>query len=343
LAALVLAALAASTAVAQDATIDRPDDVEFAKALVEHGYPDLAERFLGMLVQRGDFGRKAMASTRLVALDHRRHAAMRLEDPTARRTALLEVLSATDEFIAAHAGQPASNACREGLAELCGAIGDATAACLQTAPEAAAAEKLRADGDAIFRRAEREAQTSIADLEARVARGEPLEAKLFGQHWAAARLLYRHALVFARGSAERTTLCEAALAAFDEFEIVFGTGLEIRQRDIDVALCLHELGKDEEALDTLDRVISVRESFGEKEAGVWPVGDREVVAIVCEAMDCKFRILREVDRDDAALATGADYFASTRDALTTPSGPRFAGELALALVARAASFLRLLR
>src|SRR5262245_19008213 len=100
LAAFVLGALAASPAFAQDATIDRPDDVAFANALVRHGYPHLAERFLGMMLRRGHFGSKATAGVRFVALDNRRHAAMRLEDPMARRAALLDVLAAMDEFIA---------------------------------------------------------------------------------------------------------------------------------------------------------------------------------------------------------------------------------------------------
>ena len=69
LAALVLAAGTASAAFAQDATIDRPDDIEFAKALVEHDYPDLAERFLGMLVRRDKRGDDAMPAVRLALLD----------------------------------------------------------------------------------------------------------------------------------------------------------------------------------------------------------------------------------------------------------------------------------
>jgi len=338
LAAIVLAALAASTAFGQDETIDRPDEIEFARALVEHGYPDLAERFLGMLVRRGERGSKATAPARLGLLEARRRSAMRLEGPAARRRALRDVLAETDAFIDAYADTAASRLCREGLAQLCGAIGDATTACVQTATDAAAAEELRADADAIFRRAEREAQTSIAALEARVARGEPFEAELFDARWAAPRLLYRHALLFPRGSADRKALCESALRAFEEFE--GGWGLATLRPDIDVALCLHELGRDESALETLDRVIRVRESFGEKEAGVWPVGDREVVAIVCEAMHRKFRMLRELGRDDAALATGADYFVSTRDALSVPSAPRFACELAVALIDRVVSFHR---
>lgn len=319
--------------------LNKKDDIEFAKSLVANGYPDLAERLLGVVEKTGGAasGAEAKAVIELIKLDIAQEAALKIEDPVKRKDELVKVLAAKEKFIETYKGTQASEDCRNGLPDLYGTIGETIANAIKKLKDEKQLEALRSEGDAIFLRAEAASKQRIEELKAIPDRDDEAEFKLQAAYYNYARTLYLHSLIFSPGSGKRIELCNAALTEYGEFELNYTETLLNIYASIDTGLCLKEIGKPAEAVASIDQAISVRESWGEKQKVVgpdnkpklvWPVGDRSIVDIVCYGMLQKMLILKEMKKQADVIAVGQDYFDSTQEPWDSPSSMAVAREVA---------------
>lgn len=332
---LVVAGSAVAAHARDGDILDGRDDVEFARALGREGYPDLAKTLLGAVRRSGRGAAEADLAERAIDLRAQFAAARLVADPASRFERLVAVVEGMESFASGAAGTPDAEQTRDCLQDAYASLADSVAAAVARAPGAAAAGALREKAVAFFLRAETAAKARI-DAAKNVADPADEWWELSSAEFAYARLLYRHAFVLPAGSPDRASLCEAALAAFDEFELdAEGVSLLTVHAAIDAGVCLAEIGRSGEALASYDRAIAVREQFGPRDtrSGVFPVGDREIAALVCHATLQKMLLLRAMKRTGDVVSTGRDYFASVPRPLEAPAAPAVATEFGDALCA----------
>jgi tetratricopeptide (TPR) repeat protein len=329
-------------ALAQDASVlNGKDDIEFARALVDNGYPDLAERLLAVKVKAGSAGGQADAQVAAIKLDVAQDAASRIEDPVARNEALVKVLADKEKFIEDFKGKDAAEDVRNALPDLYNLIGDAITEALKKTTDNKALESLRSKGDALFTKAEQAMKDRITVLNAVVDKTEADEHRLEAARYNYPHTMYFHAKLFPEKSAERMDLCKAALTKLDEFDLQSSSGDEpsflTYYAYIDSGLCLQEIGKPDQAIQKFDKTISLRESWGpmDEKTGVWPMPAeaRDVADLVGYATYQKVVVLRETKKPAEVVAVCKDFFASMPKASDSPYSRVLARELADAQLA----------
>jgi tetratricopeptide (TPR) repeat protein len=313
-----------------------PDDTdELAAALIAQGWPDLAEDLLARASR--DRGltwdeEAAAASAHLAVLQE---AASGIADPYWRKEALLDLLAQTDTFVGRFEGIPAAEQRRKDLPGLCSDIGEAIIDAIGKSQDASATESLRAQGETVFARAEKQLKARIDAVGAAEDLDEEQNCALMSDRYNHARLLYFHALVFPRESARRKELCTAALKEYDEFDLHYGDGDEPSilafYAYVDRGLCLEETGAPDEAIKSFEKTIELREWWGPKdESGVWPIpaGTEDVIDLVCYATLQKAIVLRGQKKLDDVVRVGRDWFVSMPKPFGAPSSMVLAWELA---------------
>ena len=320
---LLTAALVVSLpafAAAQDASVlNKKDDIEFAKALVEKGYPDLAERLLAVIEKSGSSGGEARPTAELIRLDVAQDAALKIDDLVKRKDALVKVLHDKVKFGDANKGTAAAEDCKNRLPDLYGTIGETITSAIRKEKDQQLLEKLRDEGDKLFQQAEEAANARKAEAKTKYEQ-DPTNPDVEFAYQAASynvcRTLYLHSLLFTLGSGKRNEMIEAALKAYDEFDLDFSDTIFNIYAAIDTGNSLKDLNKPKEALDCLDRAISVRESFGEKDkkSGRWPIGSRDIADIVAYGMFQKMLVLKDMKQSAEMIAVAEDYDATMPDA-----------------------------
>lgn len=319
--------------------LNKKDDIDFAKALVANGYPDLAERLLGVVEKTGGAatGPEAKAIIDLIKLDVAQELAMKLDDLVKRKDELVKVLTAKEKFIETYKGTQASEDCRNGLPDLYGTIGETITQAIKKLKDEKVLEALRSEGDGLFLRAEAASKQRIEELKAIDPKDDDIEFKLMSARYNYARTLYFHSLLFSPGSGKRIELCNSALYEYGEFDLEYTDTIFNIYAAIDVGLCLKEIGKPAEGVASIDQAIQVRESWGEKVKVtgpdnkpklVWPIGARDVVDIVCYGMLQKMLILKEMKKPADVIAVGQDFFDSTPEPWESPQSMAVAREVA---------------
>jgi tetratricopeptide (TPR) repeat protein len=335
-----------AVASAQDASVlNKKDDLEFARALRDNGYPDLAERLVVVIEKQGG-GSGGMSE--LIRLDIAQDNAMKIDDLVKRKDALVKVLADKIKFANANRGTPAAEDCRNRLPDLYGAIGEAITAAIRKEKDDVTLNKLRDEGDKLFLQAEEASKAREAEAKAEYEKDPTNQDAEFAYQAAsynACRTLYLHSLLFTLGSGKRNEMIETALKAYDEFDLNFSDTIFNIYAAIDTGNCLKDLGKSKEALDCLDRAISVRESYGEKvkdaavvKAGekprmVWPIGTRDIADIVAYGMFQKMLVLQDMKQTAEMIAVAEDYDASIPDSWELSSALNIYRELAEAKLA----------
>jgi hypothetical protein len=315
---LVIALPALALAQDKSCLSDRgTDDVDFAKALVANGYPDLAERLLGAVEKFGKGADQAKAQIAAIKLDVAQDNAQKITDPIERKNALVKVLGDKEKFIEEFKGKDAAEEVRSLLPELYNLIGESIAAALKKEKDEKALDALRSEGDKLFQKAEEALKERIAALKGIADRSEADENKLQAARYNYPHLMYYHSLIYPAGSSQRTTLCKAAIAEFDEFLLDYEGGdnpvFYVYYVYIDYGLCLKETGAPDEAIKMFDKTIALRESWGPKtDKGKWPIppGFRDIVDLVCYGLVQKVVVLRDQKKFDEVVKVGKEYFDS---------------------------------
>ena len=333
-AALVLVVLCTTAALADP----RDDTEEFAGALVAHGWPDLAEDVLARAARERSltWGEEAMASAAHLAVLE--EAAKKVEDPFWRMEALLDVLVQANTFVGRFEGTTATETWKTELPQLHDYIGEAIVVAIRKSQDAGVTEALQTRGEAIFARVEKDVKAREAEAKANYEK-EPdnidREFAYQAASYSVCRTLYLHSLLYARGSDKRNEMVEAALKAYEEFDLNFTDSIFNIYAAIDAGNCLKDLGKTKEALDSLDRAIRVRECYGEKDekTGRWPIESRDIADIVAYAMFQKMLVLKDMKKTAEMIAVAEDYDASTPAPWEAPSCINIYRELAEAKLA----------
>lgn len=326
-------------AAAQDASVlNKKDDIEFAKALVEKGYPDLAERLLAVIEKQGGSGAEAKATGELIRLDVAQDAALKLDDLVKRIEALDKVLSDKIKFADANKGTASAEDCRNRLPDLYGALIESINSAIRKEKDDKALDKLREKGEKLCTQAEEAAKAREAEAKANWEKDPENEDAKFAYEAAsynACRTLYLHTQLYTLGSGKRNETIETALKAYDEFELNVSDSIFNIYASIDTGNCLKDLGKPKEALDSLDRAIAARQSFGDKDkkTGRWPIGSRDITDIVAYGMFQKMLVLKDMKQQSEMIAVAEDYDATTPDSWETTSALNIYRELAEAKLA----------
>lgn len=322
-------------ALAQDEKVlsgNAKDDLLFADALVENGYPDLAERFLTVVEKKGAGGAEAAASIRKIRLNVAQELASKLDDMVKRKEALVKVLGEKVKFISEAKGTLAAEDVRNMLPDLYNLIGETLAAAIKKEKDPDVLEALRKEADAIFQAAEQSMRERVTELKAIDPRSEDDETRLQAAEYNVARTIYFHAQVFPVGSAKRADLCNAAIKEYQEYDLNYNDSLFNFYGYIDTGLCYKELGKPDDAVSMFDSAIKVREYYGEQEKGVYPI-PREIVDLVCYAMLQKMVLFREQKQAAKIIPVGKEFFATTPEPWASQQSMAVAKEMAEAQLA----------
>jgi tetratricopeptide (TPR) repeat protein len=293
-----------------------PDDTgELAEALIAQGWPDLAEDLLARAARDRPLTWSEEATTASAHLATLETAAKGIEDPFWRKEALLDLLAQTDTFVGRFEGTPAADTRKSEIPQLVTDIAEAIVDAIRRSQDAGATEVLQTQAESVFARAEKEVKARIDLLAAAENRDEDQEWALMAVRYDHARLLYLHATVLPRDSARREELCTAALREYEEFDLDYTDTIFNVYADIDMGLCLRELGKNDAALAKFDRAIAVRESWGPRDPTTkrFPIPSQDVVDLVGYAMLEKARLLSDLGRAEEAAEVNQDRLTSLPD------------------------------
>ncbi len=329
----------ATRAFAQDEKVLGRDDVDFAQALADNHYPDLAKRLLAVLAKTGKSTDKGAIGA--IDLNIAQDEAMKIEDLAARKAALTDVLAKKEKFVEDNKGSPSGEDMRNTLPDLYSLLGETFTALIKKETDERKIEALRSEGDGIFVKAEGAIQTRIDALKAlNPTQDSDDYARLRAARYNQPHLRYFHALLYAPGSAKRKELCDQAEKEYEEFDLDFYTDdapMIVYYAYVDVGLCLKELEKNKEAIASFDKVIQLRGSYGEidpkTKAYPIPPAARDLLDIVCYATYQKILLLKDAKNLAEVVKVGKDYFTTIPDPFGSSSSMLLAKELAEAQLA----------
>jgi hypothetical protein len=338
-AAAFIVSFAGSAWAIDDGVLGR-DDAEFAAALAENGFEDLAEPLVGLIATHGDAPADcpALVRTRLFL---QKAAARQVEDPFRRRDALLGVLDGCLKFVEEFDEDSGAVQVEGAAWEVCHALGETVATAILATSDGWTVATTRAEADATLQSAERWMSRRIETFAASASKEDPDDRlRLVVKKYCRAQTLYLHALIFERGSDRRVGLCSEALRGFDELDVDWSgeAPLIFYFGYVGAGMCERELGKTAEAVESFDKVIALRMSYGDfdEKTGVWPIPPEAqyVVDLVCYALLQKMLALRDADRLVEVVAVGKDYLSTTPrpfDAYCSMALARTLGDAQLAL------------
>jgi len=308
--------LSSSVAWAIDDRVLGRDDFEFAQGLNDEGYQDLALSLLRLVEEQG--GAVEPGLFRRTRLDWAQDDASQIDDPIRRRDALVAVLHGKQRFVDDFKETPEADRVGDAMPELLNLIGETFIVAIKSESDERTIEALRTEGDGIFMQADAALQSRIDALKALTpALYTDDYARLRAARYNQPHLRYYQALLYAPGSAKRTELCEKAAMEYEEFDRDYNSDdapMIIYYAYVDLGLCLKELGKNKEAIESLDKVICLRESYGDADetTGVLPIPSEanDIVDLICYSVFQKVRVLSDSNQVAAAVAAAKDYFAT---------------------------------
>jgi tetratricopeptide (TPR) repeat protein len=317
---LVIALAGASAFAANDKRILAKDDIEFAEALKKAGYRDLSDSVFAAIERTsGGTGDTALAVA-VTRLKGEKEDAEKEPDLRKRVDLLAKLVEATEAFAQAHQGTEAGNDATDSLPSLYQAVGETTAAALQTVTQPTEAADMRAKGGKMFERAIDALQKQIADLAAkrheRAEKGDDpdpaLEQAYMTACYTLARTYYFHGLLLEPGSFARTNRLESALKVINDFSIDFSDQLICYEAFIYEGLCYKELGKPDKVIESFDSAIALRDfpDFEKNAKGVYQLSG-PAADLVSSAVLQKALFLSDKGDFAGALAAIKDYFTTT--------------------------------
>ena len=297
------------------------DHAKFARELYKAGYTELAELFCTRVENSKSAEPSVVSSVRSVHLDLKIEAAKSLKDHKAKLAELSTLLKAKEEFIDAYPGTPEAIEAQQTLPDVYAALGEAYAdAVSDVQDDPGEAKRLRSEGNDIFRRGEAALTDQVEQLEKALqdpsltdAQTAALDYERMTALYNQARTLYFHASLLGKDDPFGKTFFERSADAFGELQLQYADTLFAYEGQVLQGLANKAQGKTDDAIDSFDVCISLKDTFGADEAM-----PPSTVSVIAWGVQEKVQLLTELKRFDEAIAT-ADDFLKTIKGLDTPS------------------------
>lgn len=308
-------------------------DLEFARALVRNGYPDLADELL-TTIERGktrskDDGLFAQA----LRLELAEFDAYSLPDPLQQGQALERVVEDMERFVQEHPGSAAADSLSDRLLGLYRAFGERVAAMLANEDTAAEGKKLRGAGEKMFERAIDSLKTEREGIETKRGQLEEPDYALEGRAmlvaYNLARAYYFHAQIL-DDDFLRTTRLKNALGVLQDIQLEFSNQLLCYEGYIYEGLSRRDLNQPGEALLAFDYGIGLRDTYERGANGLYMIAP-DAADIVSSAVLQKMILLQQQGNPTAAVEVAKDFFATIPNAGLTLKGLAILGQQAEAL------------
>lgn len=313
------------------------DDVDFVRQLSRNGYTDLAED-VRKAIERSRGGASSLDAS-LLALELEQERAY-AEPDAAKRVELLEgLIQKREEFLGQHPDSPASAEVRNGQLELYRGVGELIAQVLQQEEAAPDAEDLRKRGGEILQRAVTALEEQLAALSAEAPADPSLSEEAAAEAaaerdfqrmlatYGLARTQYFRAMLYDEGSYERNLIANNALEVLLDLQLEFSDQLLCYEGFIYEGLCHKAVGEPEQALESFDAAIELRETYEQSQRGIYQMAP-EAADIVSSAVLQKMLLLGEQQNHEGAAAVAKDFEDTTPEPWTTLRGMAILSELA---------------
>lgn len=318
-------ALLVGVAQAQNERSLARDDLLFARELARHGYTDLAGDFLTVFEARHKTNRDDVLAVEALRLDLREESAYREPDARKRLELLEGVVAEKEAFAADHASLPLAEDLVGRLPDLYRTVGELTSSILEAEPGAKDAKELAARSRKLFERALLDLHEQVAALGLRRAEQDldaqdpELERRYMLATYNLARTHYYHATVLERGSEEQREALDQALALLLDFQLDFADQLLCYEGYVYEGLCHVLAGDSEQAYESFDSAIRLRESYEKGASGV-----HAMPPVACDLVSSAAyqKILAQAAKadHDGVIATAEDFLATVPEPLRAYRG-----------------------
>lgn len=293
------------------------DHAKFARELYTAGYIELAETFCTKIENSPAATPDEVASVRSVHLDLKIAQAKLQKESRAKLTALAQLLKEKEEFIDAYPDSREAKDARETLPDVYASVGEAYAdSVTEVKDDPGEAKRLRGEGSEVFRRGEQALADQIEGLQAALedtsldpTQLEALEIELMTARYNQGRTFFFHAMLLGKDDPFGKTFYERCIEVFGEFGLEYEGTLLYFQGQVFQGQANAALGLTDDALDSFDECLRLKETFGADE----DMPETTIQVLAWGAQE-KIKLLSELKRYDEAIATANDFLKTVKGA-----------------------------
>jgi outer membrane protein assembly factor BamD (BamD/ComL family) len=326
----VFVAVSAS-ALAQSTAVLGKSDAAFARRLYDARYADLAEKLCNLLEKSGKVGPDEIVGVKALHLDLRLDLARTEPDLLKRKDLIQAVLQEKEELVKTYRDQKEAIECNNTLPDVYRTLGETISAAILKEKDQAKIVQLQEEGQRSYGQAEERIKQRIEAL-----KESHEDPKLEDQYVAALynlpRTYYFHSLLYPPGEFRKQQLLEQAIQGFQTF------GLDYADRDLNYegmiysGLAYRDLGKDEDAIQSFDDAINLKNAYEKDAKGIFTVEQR-AADIISEATLQKVLFLTAKNDHAGAIAAAKAYLDTVNGALEGKQGLAVLAALAKAQLA----------
>ncbi|MCC6741994.1 MAG: tetratricopeptide repeat protein [Planctomycetia bacterium] len=267
------------------------DDVDFARALVQNGYVDLAQEYCKRIESDPATSPEDKAGVQLIQAEIFAKTASLQEDTAKAAEELDKAVKVLEDFIRANGSHPRAPEAKFTIGVLLRQKGDVIVATLKKTADSSKKAELIAEGDKNFKAAEsyfeglQKEYRSMKESWWQKTNGrqpneeekreeEEIRYNLMDSIYNVPRTLYSHCLLYEPGSKEKSELANKAVGGFMDFELDYQDQLKAYESSIFWALTHKELGEFDKVYQRFDFTISLKDFF---QGAQMPDDAREVI------------------------------------------------------------------
>jgi hypothetical protein len=297
-------------------------DLEFARALVRSGYPDLADELLTTIESGKTRSKDDSLFAQALRLELNEYAAYQLSDPQQQSQALEKVVADMEKFVQEHPGTIAADGLNDRLLDLYRGYGERVAALLANPDTAAEAKNLRGTGEKMFDRAIETLKTEREEIQKKRDQldvpDEELERRYMLTEYNLARAYYFHAQIL-DDEFQKNTRLKNALGVLGDIQLDFPNELLCFEGYIYEGLAQRDLGDPKEAIVAFDYAIGLRDTYERGVNGLYMISP-DAADIVSAAVLQKMILQLQQNDTAAAIETAKDFYATIPEAARTLKG-----------------------
>ncbi|MBK7641454.1 MAG: tetratricopeptide repeat protein [Planctomycetes bacterium] len=305
---LPLLLLSPSPLFAQTGAVLGRDDATFARRLFERGYTDLSEKLVA-LIEKGEVAPKDQADIKALHLAVRLDLAQRENDPYKRKDLLQQVITEKEDLVKQYSGTSVASDTALTLPDTYSLLGAALLACIAKEKDVNLIAQLQQEGQKAFTSAEEKIKSRIETLEEH--KDDPTLADAYiSARFNLPKTYYFHSLLYPAGDFAKKKLLEDAVQGFQEFGLDYNDTLLNYEGCTYCGLCYKELGEVEDAKQSFNEAIRLREDYFEKDAkGVYQTSPA-AADVISKAVLQKVNTLVDAKDERGAIDCAKDFFAT---------------------------------